>query len=134
MIKMLITPTYYNSTINLCHQKYLKISLGIEASGSWVLFNFCYFIKGLLCTEHKENCANGRNTKQHFYTSPETPGWKKCQRNSFQSVGLSVTSLYIIHGTSHIQLPLLFRNWLKIHPLTKNCIPESKFPYIWILM
>jgi len=58
---MLITPTYYNRTINLCHQKYLKISLGIEAGGNGVLFNFCYFIKALLYIEHKENSVNGRS-------------------------------------------------------------------------
>jgi len=28
MIKMLTASTYYNSTINLCYQKHLKISLG----------------------------------------------------------------------------------------------------------
>lgn len=127
---MLITPTYYNSTVNLCHQKYLKICLGIEANGNRVLFNFCYFIKALLCIEHKENRVNGRSTKQHLYTSPETPGWKKCQHKSFQSVGPSVISLYIIHRNSRIQLPLLLWNWLRIHPLTKNCISESKFPYL----
>lgn len=66
-------PTYNNSTINLCHQKYLKISLGIETSGNGVLFYFCYFIKALLCIEHEENCVNGRRTKQHFNASPESP-------------------------------------------------------------
>lgn len=127
---MLITPTSCNSTINLCHQKCLKVSLGIEASGNGALFNLRFFRKALLCTEHKENCKNGRRADQCFYTSTETPGWKKQQRNSFQPVELSVTALYFRDRTSCMQHPQLLWNWLRIHPSTKNWIPEPKLPYL----